>query len=282
MNVALRRPRRRSTATTPKRSRTRCMAIRSPCSDRTTHGAGRSCAPSCRARVAVEVLRRSDGARDRPARARATHGLFEGVVSERAPYLLRIAWPGAVQETEDPYSFGPLLGDIDLHLFNEGRHFELAKALGANVDDDRRRARRALRGLGAERRPRRGRRRLQCLGCAAPSDAAAPPRRRLGVVRAARRRGRALQVRHRRARAACRCRRRPIRWRSRPSCRRRPPRWWPRPQPFRWRDDEWMRGARRAPRAGRAALDLRGASRLVDAAAHDASARRCGTSRSTG
>ena len=34
-------------------------------------------------------------------------GLFQGVVSERAPYLLRITWPGGVQETEDPYSFGP-------------------------------------------------------------------------------------------------------------------------------------------------------------------------------
>ena len=58
-------------------------------------------------------------------------GLFENLVAERAPYRLRIAWPDAVQETEDPYSFGLLLGDVDLHLFNEGRHFELARCLGA-------------------------------------------------------------------------------------------------------------------------------------------------------
>jgi 1,4-alpha-glucan branching enzyme len=38
-----------------------------------------------------------------------------------------------VQETEDPYSFGPQLGDVDLHLFNEGRHFELASQLGGNA-----------------------------------------------------------------------------------------------------------------------------------------------------
>src|SRR6201999_3542783 len=56
-----------------------------------------------------------------------------GTVRERTPYLLRITWPDAVQETEDPYSFGNLLGDLDLHLFNEGRHFELAEHLGANV-----------------------------------------------------------------------------------------------------------------------------------------------------
>jgi len=56
-----------------------------------------------------------------------TPGLFEGLVSEGSPYLLRIKWPQAVQETEDPYSFGPLLGELDLHLFNEGRHFHLAR-----------------------------------------------------------------------------------------------------------------------------------------------------------
>jgi len=81
----------------------------------------------------ADVLRRSDRARI----GRLEHierGLFQGIVSERTPYLLRVTWPGgAVQETEDPYSYGPLLGDIDLHLFSEGRHFKLAHALGANV-----------------------------------------------------------------------------------------------------------------------------------------------------
>jgi 1,4-alpha-glucan branching enzyme len=60
-------------------------------------------------------------------------GLFAGSVSGTEPYRLRIDWPDAVQETEDPYSFGPLLGDLDLHLFNEGRHFEIAAHLGAGV-----------------------------------------------------------------------------------------------------------------------------------------------------
>jgi 1,4-alpha-glucan branching enzyme len=80
----------------------------------------------------AEVLRRSDGARI----GRLEHtenGLFQGQVSERTPYLLRIKWPGVMQETEDPYSFDPLLSDLDLHLFSEGRHFKLAEALGAIV-----------------------------------------------------------------------------------------------------------------------------------------------------
>ena len=59
-------------------------------------------------------------------------GLFAGPVARTEPYWLRITWPDAVQDTEDPYGFGPLLGDLDLHLFNEGRLFELAVTLGAN------------------------------------------------------------------------------------------------------------------------------------------------------
>src|SRR3984893_12478873 len=81
----------------------------------------------------VEVLARAgDKLLGRLAPA-VPHGMFEGRVSSGQPYRLRIAWPGAVQETEDPYSFGPLLGELDLHLFNEGRHFHLAEALGAYV-----------------------------------------------------------------------------------------------------------------------------------------------------
>ena len=81
----------------------------------------------------VEVLRRKDRVRLGALSRSEPDGLFEGPVSDRAPYLLQIKWPGAVQETEDPYSFGPQLGELDLHLFNEGRHFEMAHALGANA-----------------------------------------------------------------------------------------------------------------------------------------------------
>jgi 1,4-alpha-glucan branching enzyme len=79
----------------------------------------------------VEVTSR-DGARVLGRLHRGEpYGLFAGQIGSAEPYLLRIRWPGAVQETEDPYSFGLLLGDLDLHLFSEGRHFELPFALGA-------------------------------------------------------------------------------------------------------------------------------------------------------
>ena len=81
--------------------------------------------------MTVEVLRQSDGAVLSRLEPAGDSGLFENILQDRAPYRLRITWPQAVQETEDPYSFGLLLGDVDLHLFNEGRHFELADCLGA-------------------------------------------------------------------------------------------------------------------------------------------------------
>ncbi|HEY8605493.1 MAG TPA: 1,4-alpha-glucan branching protein GlgB [Noviherbaspirillum sp.] len=57
-----------------------------------------------------------------------------GAVEE---YALRITWPTAeggehVQYTEDPYAFGLLLGELDMHLLAEGNHLELARCLGAN------------------------------------------------------------------------------------------------------------------------------------------------------
>jgi 1,4-alpha-glucan branching enzyme len=81
--------------------------------------------------MTVEVLRRSDGVVLSKLEPASEHGLFENFIHGRVSYRLRIHWPNGVQETEDPYSFGLLLGEVDLHLLNEGRHFELAHCLGA-------------------------------------------------------------------------------------------------------------------------------------------------------
>jgi 1,4-alpha-glucan branching enzyme len=49
-------------------------------------------------------------------------------------YRLRFAFvDGAAWERGDPYRFLPTLGDVDLHLFNEGTHRQLWKKLGAHV-----------------------------------------------------------------------------------------------------------------------------------------------------
>ena len=55
-------------------------------------------------------------------------GLFRGPVPAGAYRLAGDGW-----EAEDPYRFGPVLGEIDEHLIGEGSHRRLWHALGAHV-----------------------------------------------------------------------------------------------------------------------------------------------------
>src|SRR5580658_6128678 len=66
--------------------------------------------------LTVEVLARENGESLGQLALIHPAGLFAGHLSKPASYLFRVEWPHSVQETEDPYSFSPLLGDIDLHL----------------------------------------------------------------------------------------------------------------------------------------------------------------------
>jgi 1,4-alpha-glucan branching enzyme len=58
-------------------------------------------------------------------------GLFEVALGGRRDYRLRIDWNGVIQETEDPYSFPPILGELDVYLLAEGRHRRIVERLGA-------------------------------------------------------------------------------------------------------------------------------------------------------
>jgi 1,4-alpha-glucan branching enzyme len=58
-------------------------------------------------------------------------GLFAARLDRSQAYRLRVRWAGGVQETEDPYAFGLLLGELDLYLIGEGRHQQLWRCLGA-------------------------------------------------------------------------------------------------------------------------------------------------------
>ena len=57
-------------------------------------------------------------------------GLFVGTVAStgRFPYRLLAEANGTEQSIDDPYSFPPILGEIDVHLIAEGRHLHDAKA----------------------------------------------------------------------------------------------------------------------------------------------------------
>jgi 1,4-alpha-glucan branching enzyme len=67
---------------------------------------------------------------------RVEDGLFECVLPKaRFPLRYRLRFhfaDGASWERGDPYRFGPMLGEVDRHLFNEGTHRRLWDKLGAH------------------------------------------------------------------------------------------------------------------------------------------------------
>src|SRR5215212_1540795 len=70
---------------------------------------------------------------DMPRQARGLFGVF--LPGETLPFRYRVRFHfqgGGVWEREDPYRFLPTIGDVDLHLFNEGTHRRLWEVLGAH------------------------------------------------------------------------------------------------------------------------------------------------------
>jgi 1,4-alpha-glucan branching enzyme len=63
-------------------------------------------------------------------------GMFAGVAARRKnpfAYRLRLTKGDTVWTREDPYRFGPVLGELDEHLIGEGAHLALWTVLGAHV-----------------------------------------------------------------------------------------------------------------------------------------------------
>ncbi len=81
----------------------------------------------------IDIVAREDGSRLATLEMVHPAGLFAGPVSKAGPYRLSVHWPEAIQEVDDPYSFGLLLGDLDLHLIGQGTHYELGRCLGAQA-----------------------------------------------------------------------------------------------------------------------------------------------------
>lgn len=65
--------------------------------------------------------------------------LFEWQGSEDAlpyPYqICQVDHSGTTHCNYDPYAFGPQLGELDLHLFGEGRHWNIHHVLGAHLHE---------------------------------------------------------------------------------------------------------------------------------------------------
>ncbi|MDQ3615065.1 MAG: 1,4-alpha-glucan branching protein GlgB [Actinomycetota bacterium] len=63
-------------------------------------------------------------------------GVWRGVldVPEPPAYRLEVTYAGGPpQDSDDAYRYLPTVGEVDLHLINEGRHEELWRVLGAHV-----------------------------------------------------------------------------------------------------------------------------------------------------
>jgi 1,4-alpha-glucan branching enzyme len=78
-----------------------------------------------------------DGADAHPMHTVHKDGFFEAVLTGRSlplEYRLRLrSVRGDVNEFHDAYSFGSVLGEFDLHLLGEGRHYRNFERLGAHV-----------------------------------------------------------------------------------------------------------------------------------------------------
>ncbi|GAB0118441.1 1,4-alpha-glucan branching protein GlgB [Acidisoma sp. 7E03] len=82
--------------------------------------------------VEVEVLAKDSDQRLASLSLIDPQGFWSGLMPARLPYRLRITDRDGVRIVEDPYSFGPSLGEIDIYLLAEGRHHDLGRALGAH------------------------------------------------------------------------------------------------------------------------------------------------------
>lgn len=84
--------------------------------------------------LAARVAVRWDGAEE-VALTHEHEGIWAGVlpVPDVPDYRLAVSYGPDESVVDDPYRFLPTLGEVDLHLINEGRHEQLWDVLGAHV-----------------------------------------------------------------------------------------------------------------------------------------------------
>src|SRR5436189_4026884 len=74
-----------------------------------------------------------------PVEAEKIHrdGFFQAKIpnaTRELDYHLRVTnWDGSQYAMRDPYKYGPIMGEVDLHLFSEGQHWQLYEKFGAHL-----------------------------------------------------------------------------------------------------------------------------------------------------
>lgn len=85
----------------------------------------------------VEVVAANDHGQVFPAERLHIEGLYQATVPNESrdfAYLVKVtAFDGSEETLRDPYSYGPIMGEVDLHLFAEGNHKRLYDKFGAHL-----------------------------------------------------------------------------------------------------------------------------------------------------
>ena len=72
-----------------------------------------------------------------PAERLHREGFFQAVLpgmKRNCDYRLHLTgWNGATATVHDPYGYGPIMGEVDLHLFSEGNHLQIYEKFGAHL-----------------------------------------------------------------------------------------------------------------------------------------------------
>src|SRR6267143_1891423 len=64
-------------------------------------------------------------------------GFFQAILpgmKRNVSYRLHLTgWDDSMAVVHDPYAYGPIMGEIDLHLFSEGNHLQIYEKFGAHL-----------------------------------------------------------------------------------------------------------------------------------------------------
>ena len=86
---------------------------------------------------AVEIVLDREPDKPMPAERIDEEGFFCATVpgaDRDIPYQLRIVkLDGSEELMRDAYQYGPIMGDVDLHLFSEGQHWKIYEKFGAHL-----------------------------------------------------------------------------------------------------------------------------------------------------
>ena len=85
----------------------------------------------------IQIVSAKDQEKIFPAERLHIEGLYQATVPNESPdfaYLVKvIAFDGSEQLLRDPYSYGPIMGEVDRHLFAEGNDKKLYDKFGAHL-----------------------------------------------------------------------------------------------------------------------------------------------------